>query len=313
MNYFAIQLTKGFKPEDLKDDDYKNYEALSKMGALEKVGDLWRLKSLFRAGELFVNGETGYLSSLFKEQKDLLVEAKYLAGAKDGDVVVVKRLIAKRGRPSAKVVHILKRARVEAIYISKKEGNNLNLIDIKTALPSEEVEASEIDFKEYEEGTLFKVDLLKNQITQVLGHISDPKVDEEISLTLFKRSKEFPNEATLQAKSVPTFVSSKEVEERVDLRELPFCTIDPVSAKDFDDAIYWDEKNSTLYVAIADVSYYVNYFSPIDKEAIKRGFTTYFPHKAIPMLPPILSENICSLKPNVDRLAFVAKLKIDTA
>ncbi len=312
MNYFAIQLTKGFKPEDLQDEDYKNYEVLNKMGALEKVGDLWRLKSLFRAGELFVNGETGYLSSLFKEQKDLLIEAKHLAGAKDGDVVVVKRLIAKRGRPSAKVVHILKRARVEAIYISKKEGNNLVLVDIKTSLPSE-FEKDKVGFKDYKEGTLFKVDLLQNEIVEVLGHIDDPKVDEEISLTLFKRSKEFPKEATLQAKNVPTFVSSQEIEGRVDLRELPFCTIDPVSAKDFDDAIYWDAKNNTLYVAIADVSHYVNYFSPIDKEAIKRGFTTYFPHKAIPMLPPILSENICSLKPNVDRLAFVAKLKIDTS
>lgn len=311
MNYFAIQLTKGFKPEDLQDEDYKNYEVLNKMDALEKVDNLWRLKSLYRAGELFVTGDTGYLSSLFKEQKDLLIEAKHLAGAKDGDVVVVKRLIAKRGRPSAKVVHILKRARVEAIYISKKEGNNLVLVDIKTSLPSE-FEKDKVGFKDYKEGTLFKVDLLQNEIVEVLGHIDDPKVDEIISLTLYKRSNIFPKEAIKQAQNVPTFVNAKEIEGRVDLRELPFCTIDPVSAKDFDDAIYWDAKSNTLYVAIADVSYYVNYFSPIDKEAIKRGFTTYFPHKAIPMLPPVLSENICSLRPNVDRLAFVAKLKIDT-
>ncbi len=99
--------------------------------------------------------------------------------------------------------------------------------------------------------------------------------------------------------------------DRVDLRDLDFCTIDPVTAKDFDDAIYFDEKNYTLYVAIADVSAYVPFFSAIDKEAKKRGFTTYFPHKAFPMLPRELSENICSLKPNVDRLAFISKITLD--
>ncbi|MBN2250060.1 MAG: VacB/RNase II family 3'-5' exoribonuclease, partial [Campylobacterales bacterium] len=76
-------------------------------------------------------------------------------------------------------------------------------------------------------------------------------------------------------------------------------------------AIYFDLKNYTLYVAIADVSHYVPYFTEIDKEAKKRGFTTYFPHKSFPMLPRELSENICSLKPRVDRLAFVSKIELD--
>ena len=99
--------------------------------------------------------------------------------------------------------------------------------------------------------------------------------------------------------------------QRVDLRDKAFCTIDPVDAKDFDDAIFYDRAQNTLFVAIADVSEYVFAFSATDKEARNRGFSIYFPHKAVPMLPRNLSENICSLKPNEDRLAFCFKISFD--
>jgi ribonuclease R len=95
------------------------------------------------------------------------------------------------------------------------------------------------------------------------------------------------------------------------LRCLTFCTIDPVTAKDYDDAIYYDEKNTTLYVAIADVSEYVKPFGSIDNEAIYRSFSIYLPHRSIPMLPRQLSETLCSLQPHVDRLAFVFEIKLD--
>ena len=98
---------------------------------------------------------------------------------------------------------------------------------------------------------------------------------------------------------------------RLDLQDLAFCTIDPIDAKDFDDAIYFDEQKREIYVAIADVSEYVSEYSPIDKEAKFRGFSIYFPHKSIPMLPRNLSENICSLKPDVPRLAYVFKISLD--
>lgn len=98
---------------------------------------------------------------------------------------------------------------------------------------------------------------------------------------------------------------------RKDLRNLNFCTIDPIDAKDFDDAIYYDKNEHAIYIAIADVSAYVHAYSAIDKEARSRGFSIYFPHIAIPMLPRALSENICSLKPNEDRLAFCFKISLD--
>ena len=311
MTPFAIQLTKGFIPNELDEKDKKAFKELENIGALEVVDGLHKLKSLYRAGELFINSEgKGYLSSMFKEQKDLLIEPKDLKDAKHGDFVVVKRVIARRGRASAKVVLVIKRAVLTSIYISKKIDNEYKFVDIKTSLEGN-IYQDGVDLKIYKPGTLFKVDALTNKVTEVIGHIDDPKVDEKISLYLYNRYDEFPEDALQEAKEVPQEVKESELKGRVDLRDLPFCTIDPVTAKDFDDAIYWDEKENTLYVAIADVSHYVDYYSPIDKEAIKRGFTTYLPHKAFPMLPRVLSENICSLKPNVDRLSFVAKIKLD--
>jgi len=310
MTPFAIQLTRGFKPQELDEKDLPIYKQLKELGAIEEIDGLERLRSIYRAGELYISSDgKGYLGSLFKEQKDLLIEQKDLGEAKHGDFVVAKRIIARRGRPSGKVITIIKHAILTTIYISKKVENEIKFFDIRTMLDSPIY--SKDDPRIYKEGTLFKVDALTNRVVEILGHIDDPKVDEKISLTLYNRYDEFPQDAIEQAKSVPQEVKSSEIKGRVDLCHLPFCTIDPVTAKDFDDAIYWDIKENTLYVAIADVSNYVEYFSPIDKEAIKRGFTTYLPHKAFPMLPRALSENICSLKPNVDRLAFISKIKLD--
>ena len=310
MTPYAIQLTRGYKLEDLDINDKNTHQNLLEIGALEEKNDIFKLKSIYRAGEIYLSKENqGYLESLYKEQKDLLIESKDLNDAKNGDFVVVKRIIARRGRPSGKVVAIIKRAILNTIYISKNVNGKIEFIDIRTGLPGEIY--SKEDPKIYKEGTLFKVDALSNQVIEILGNIEDAKVDEKISLILHNRFDEFPQDAIQEAKEIPNIVKDDEIKDRVDLRELPFCTIDPVTAKDFDDAIYYDTNKNILYVAIADVSYYVPYFSAIDKEAIKRGFTTYLPHKAFPMLPRELSENICSLKPNVDRMAFVAKIELD--
>ena len=95
---------------------------------------------------------------------------------------------------------------------------------------------------------------------------------------------------------------------RKNLKDLDFITIDGEDAKDFDDAVYCEklEKSWKLYVAIADVAHYVENKSNIDKEAKKRGTSTYFPGYVVPMLPEILSNNLCSLRPNEDKLTIVA-------
>ncbi|MBS9778903.1 MAG: VacB/RNase II family 3'-5' exoribonuclease [Campylobacteraceae bacterium] len=159
--------------------------------------------------------------------------------------------------------------------------------------------------------TVLKINNETGVIEEVLGILSDDSIDEKISLALYGKIEDFSKEAEFQALSYGKEVDKNLYEDYEDLTHLPFCTIDPVDAKDFDDAIYYDDKNHALYVAIADVSSYVTPFDAIDKEAKQRGFSIYFPHKSVPMLPRNLSENICSLMPNKDRLAFCFKISFD--
>ncbi|OUU20114.1 MAG: ribonuclease R [Planctomycetia bacterium TMED53] len=127
--------------------------------------------------------------------------------------------------------------------------------------------------------------------------------------------EEFPAEVEELAAAFPEQISAEELETRVDRRELPFMTIDPVDAKDFDDAIYaleLPEGGFRLGVAIADVSHFVSQGDPIDQEALLRGTSVYIPGKTIPMLPERLSNGLCSLRPQEDRLAKIAWMDLDS-
>jgi ribonuclease R len=234
-----------------------------------------------------------------------------LGDAKHGDTVVAKRIIARRGRASGKVLMVIDKAHLFTIaYTHKDEAGNFMILDIRTGEPTY-AHMPGMDLKAFKLGTVLKVDVDTDEVLEVFGTLDDAKVDEKISLALYEREDEFPEACITEAIEIESEVTKSEHPDRTDLTHLDFCTIDPVTAKDFDDAIYFDLESYTLYVAIADVSHYVPYFTYIDKEAKKRGFTTYFPHKSFPMLPRELSENICSLKPKVDRLAFISKIVLD--
>lgn len=314
MSPFAIQLINGCLISDIEQEDQNSFQALQQLGAVEEVDGLWKLKSIYRVGRLYIGKDgKGYVEAEFKEQRDLLIEPDDLRGAKHGDVVVAKRIIARRGRASGKVQLIIEKAYLFTIaYTHRDESGNFLILNIRTGEPTHAVMEG-MDLKAFKTGTVLKVDVDTDKVLEVMGTLDDPKVDEKISLALYEREDEFPPECVTDALKVEVEVTKEEHPDRVDLTHLDFCTIDPVTAKDFDDAIYFDMETYTLYVAIADVSHYVPFFSNIDKEAKKRGFTTYLPHKSFPMLPRELSENICSLKPKVDRLAFVSKIALDRA
>jgi ribonuclease R len=124
---------------------------------------------------------------------------------------------------------------------------------------------------------------------------------------------EFPPQVLAEAAAVPLEVGEAMRAERVDLRELPLVTIDGEDAKDFDDAVYCEptREGFRLVVAIADVSHYVRPGTPLDEEAQKRATSVYFPGFVVPMLPETLSNGICSLNPQVDRLCFVCDMRLD--
>lgn len=151
------------------------------------------------------------------------------------------------------------------------------------------------------------------RIIQIIGDSADPLNDSVRMLAAHNIPSEFSKEATKEAELIPTEVSKADMEGRRDLRGMPIITIDGKTAKDFDDAVFVERTANGfhLIVAIADVSHYVRLRSAIDDDAYLRGTSTYFPNFVAPMLPEKLSNELCSLKPNVPRLALVADMQLD--
>lgn len=150
------------------------------------------------------------------------------------------------------------------------------------------------------------------RISEVIGEHMGPGMEINAAIRSHNLRADWDQAALEQAKALPKRVVNKDKEGRVDLRDLPFVTIDGDDAKDFDDAVFCDSLKSGwhLYVAIADVSHYVQPGSPLDVEASKRGTSVYFPGRVIPMLPTQLSNGLCSLNPRVERLAMVCKISL---
>lgn len=151
------------------------------------------------------------------------------------------------------------------------------------------------------------------KVVDILGDTITPGLEVELALRSHELPYEWPEDVLEEADDIPDVVQPDDMKGRRDLRDLFFVTIDGEDAKDFDDAIFCEATRDgwTLYVAIADVSAYVEVGTPLDTEAVTRGNSVYFPSKVIPMLPEKLSNGLCSLKPNVDRLAMVCEMKID--
>lgn len=292
-----------------------HFNSLLHLNIISRKDGYYILEAPYLVGKMDVTfSGAGYLMSLEPtKSKDIIVEARDLKGAMRGDLVFAKRVSNKQSRRSkAVVVYIVQRAFAKSIVYTKMSKGKVVGANIRNEALFE-LTASQKSLKQLPLGTVLAIDNVSNTIEDILGVLNDPLVDEKISLALFGKKEFFSKSAEAEAKSHGDFVDKTYYPNRRDLTHLPFCTIDPIDAKDFDDAIYFDTKENALYVAIADVSEYVYSMGPTDKEALERGFSIYFPHKSIPMLPRALSENICSLKPNTDRLAFAFKITLDSA
>jgi ribonuclease R len=153
------------------------------------------------------------------------------------------------------------------------------------------------------------------KIIEVLGDHMAPGMEIDVAIRNHNLPYIWPEEVEAQAVRFPATVPADAIAGRLDLRKLPFVTIDGEDAKDFDDAVYCvpQDQGWLLYVAIADVGHYVKVHSPLDKEAYERGNSVYFPERVIPMLPEALSNGLCSLKPEVDRLTMVCEMSISAS
>ncbi|MFW2236163.1 RNB domain-containing ribonuclease [Aliarcobacter butzleri] len=263
---------------------------------LRNTNNEFELNSKYKIATLKIEKNFAILEDLVTPLKNIKIELDELNGAFDGDLVIAKRVFNPKSKIKAKIIKIISSKKAEILVYVKDRAfytvkENIR-IENKKALTFNENDVLVVDNKSFE--------VIKN-----VGNISDSKVDEFISLYLYKElyrleKLDFEIDAKMDDKN-----------ERVDLRELPFCTIDPNSAKDHDDAIYFDKDENILYVAIADVSYFVKEGSDLDKLALKKSTSIYLPSRVLPMLPPILSEEMCSLKEGLDRYSFVFKLHLD--
>ena len=154
----------------------------------------------------------------------------------------------------------------------------------------------------------------RGRVIEILGYADDFGVDVEIMIRKFHLPHQFPAKVLEEAEAVEPLISSRELHKRRDFRQLPIVTIDGETARDFDDAVTvhrLDNGNFELQVHIADVAHYVVPASALDQEARLRGTSVYFPDRAVPMLPLELSTDICSLRPQVERLVVSCIMEVD--
>jgi ribonuclease R len=254
--------------------------------------------------------------ALDKGGKDLRLSSRQMQLVFHGDKVKA-RLLNQRG--DAEIVKVVESVKtlVGRLHTEKKEAyvvvddrrikHNISIPKISKKYKDEQVVIVEI----LKSPTLES--LATGKIIEVLGSYMDEGVETDSALYRHNIPIDFSDEAVEQTTKLPTKVTAKDKKGRVDLTKLKLITIDGEDSRDFDDAVYAEPTNSgwKLYVAIADVSYYVTEGSELDSIATDRGNSVYFPRRVVPMLPEKLSNGLCSLNPKVERLCMTCEMNID--
>ncbi|CZF84191.1 Ribonuclease R [Grimontia celer] len=230
----------------------------------------------------------------------------------------------KRGRKEARVVRVLEERKGQIVGRYFVE-NGMGFVVPDDSRLSQDIVIPQEERKGARMGNVVVVEIFQRptrqhnpvgRVVEVLGENMAPGMEIEIAVRTHNIPHEWPQDVEKQIKSFTEQVPEDAKKGRVDLRDLPLVTIDGEDARDFDDAVFCEKKKSggwRLWVAIADVSYYVRPDSALDKEAVNRGNSVYFPSQVIPMLPEVLSNGLCSLNPQVDRLCMVCEMTISEA
>jgi ribonuclease R len=253
----------------------------------------------------------GFLIREDKSADDIYINRREMRRVMHGDRVLVRIDRRPRGATEAHIVHVVERGQKHLLgtydefngksYLIPMDPRVAGAIPLKLAAAKPEkgkVVAAEIS----RYGTSMSPP--QADMVEVLGDPDDPEVQAQSVMFRFGLTPGFPAEAHREAMNCPYTLAPDEIASRTDLRDLPLVTIDGENARDFDDAVFVRKHKDgyELFVSIADVSYYVNPESALDQEAYRRATSVYFPDRAIPMLPEALSNGLCSLNPNEDRL-----------
>lgn len=265
--------------------------------------------SLNRRGFAFVTPETAEGGSA-----DIFIPPGQTAGALTGDLVeVMVREEGPKGKPEGRVTRILRRGRT-AIF-----GLYLEINYQPFALPLDTVHEEPFLVKlrsrqRPKPGQIIEIDRLSLEVKKIIGYQDEPGIDIKVVIDQYNLLDKFGQEALAEAAALPVAPRPEDFSGRIDYRDWTTITIDGEKAQDFDDALSIKKLATGHYllgVHIADVSHYVKPGSPLDQEAYLRGTSVYFPDLTLPMLPEKLSNDLCSLRPRVPRLAVSAVIEID--
>ncbi len=309
-----------------------------RVGAMERDGQV----TVNRKGQLVlaatqdfvagrVQGHRDGFGFLIRDDRgpDLFLQPKEMLKVLHGDRVLVRPSGGEsRGKPDGMIVEVLERR------TNKLVGRFLNEQGQFIVVPEDQrikhdilVPAGEAGGAEH--GQVVSVEIVTQptrhtqplgRVVEVLGEIDDPGMEIEIAVRKFDVPHEFSQAALDLAAKLPDVVRKTDLKDRFDLRDVPLITIDGEDARDFDDAVYCEavelgtgtrkRPGWRLLVAIADVSHYVTPGNALDDDAIERSTSVYFPRRVIPMLPEKLSNGLCSINPQVDRLVLVCDMVI---
>lgn len=278
-------------------------------------------KSNLRVGKLLAN-KKGYGFVDIIGDEDVFVSQDNLNGAIDGDKVIVEITSKKGLKLEGRILRVVER-KLKQFVGTVYYKNNKCKIDLDDKKINLDITIDSAYTLGAVSGHKVLVRLLRRidnhnytgAIVKILGHKDDPGVDILSIAAKYEIEDEFPSDVIEQLKDIPDRVLDNEYDGRTDLRDQVIFTIDGDDTKDIDDAISIDKLpngNYKLGVHIADVSYYVKENTPLDSEAYKRGTSVYLANTVIPMLPHQLSNGICSLNPNVDRLAISCVMEINS-
>lgn len=271
----------------------------------------------------FVNPKFGFIR-YDEGQKDIFVNAEMLNGAVDGDTVRVKLLgRSSRGdNPEGRVTEIVKRGKTELVGKIKVYANYA-IVKPDNRKFHEDVFIAKSNIHHAATNDLVIIKIIEypsdfqqatGKVLEVLGKSGDNDAEMHAIMAEFGLPVKFPENVEELAAAIPVEIEKAEIKRRRDIRDTLTFTIDPHDAKDFDDAISFRKLDDGFYevgVHIADVTHYVRPGSVIEEEAFRRATSVYLVDRTIPMLPEKLSNNLCSLRPNEDKLVFSAIFHLD--
>lgn len=265
----------------------------------------------------------GFGFLLMDGEKDIFIGRDYLKSAMDSDKVIVKLINEKctERRKVGEVVYVVERNNKEIIG-EFQNSNSFGFVVPRNYNINYDIYIPKKYKLGAKDGDIVVVNIYKwpnknknpeGRIVEILGKKDSNDINILTLMKKYKLSRDFPNKVQKDLEKIDSEIQENVVKKRRDLRNLLIVTIDGRDAKDLDDAVYVEKQgeNYKLGVHIADVSYYVKYGTALDKEAFKRGTSIYLINNVIPMLPKELSNNLCSLNENTDKLTLSCEMVID--